>query len=511
MKEYHLIQAMNSRFIVIAPVSAVARKLLRKSAGKIRTVAARGARLNHAMGCLLLLGCSVAAVRADPSPVTLAISKTGNDVSLTWNSAGPGFSYTLHSSSRPGEELWLPAMRPQPWPQQETRWSGSANGASRGFFRLLTVPTADRGKLLSASAANGMVFGVTTTGQILQGAGLPVTPINGVRIISMVYESIDPNGGRTQASAALCLPYPAPASVPVVVYHHGTAVEKIAVPSSLSLQGELMVGFTLASSGYAVVLPDYIGMGSSPGFHPYLHSTSEATASIDALRACRAYCAANSIALNQKLFLCGYSQGGHATLSTQRDIERFHSSEFSITASAPMAGVYDLSGVVIDDLLSGRSMPNPFYVPYLLAAFQSVYKMGDSFASFLAAPYDTTLPQLLDGAHSSREINLAMPANPLDILKPQIRSAFINNPDHVFRQAMRHNNVLDWRPVAPVRLYHCSGDLDVLPANSVVARDRFLSLNASSVQIIDPSPGASHSGGFFPSILHAKQWFDSLR
>ena len=104
-----------------------------------------------------------------------------------------------------------------------------------------------------------------------------------------------------------------------------------------------------------------------------------------------------------------------------------------------------------------------------------------------------------------------MPANALDILKPQVKSDLIALPNHFIRQAMRHNDVLDWKPVAPVRLYHCSGDLDVLPSNSVVARNKFLSLNATSVEIIDPSPGSTHLGGFFPSILHAKQWFDSLR
>jgi hypothetical protein len=36
-------------------------------------------------------------------------------------------------------------------------------------------------------------------------------------------------------------------------------------------------------------MPDYIGMGGSPGLHPYVHAASEATASIDMIRAAREF------------------------------------------------------------------------------------------------------------------------------------------------------------------------------------------------------------------------------
>ena len=58
-----------------------------------------------------------------------------------------------------------------------------------------------------------------------------------------------------------------------------------------------------------------MGLGSSPGFHPYLHARSEATASVDMLRAGRNYCASNNIGLNGQVFLAGYSQGGHTEMA----------------------------------------------------------------------------------------------------------------------------------------------------------------------------------------------------
>ena len=41
----------------------------------------------------------------------------------------------------------------------------------------------------------------------------------------------------------------------------------------------------LASYGYAVVVADYLGLGSSAGYQAYLHAHSEATCVVDALRA----------------------------------------------------------------------------------------------------------------------------------------------------------------------------------------------------------------------------------
>src|ERR1051326_8920384 len=111
----------------------------------------------------------------------------------------------------------------------------------------------------------------------------------------------------------------------------------------MDLHSELVVGLAFATSGYAVAMPDYLGLGDSPGLHPYHHARSEATASVDMLRAARAFCAANGFQLNGRLFLAGYSQGGHATMALLRELETWHMNEFTVTACAPMAGAYDRS------------------------------------------------------------------------------------------------------------------------------------------------------------------------
>ncbi|MGD0091392.1 MAG: hypothetical protein ABSE73_15855, partial [Planctomycetota bacterium] len=181
-------------------------------------------------------------------------------------------------------------------------------------------------------------------------------------------------------------------------------------------------------------------------------------------------------------------------------------------ASAPMAGPYDMSGVELNDILSPRCPPNPYYSAYVLMAYQSVYALAPSWSNLVVAPYASTIPPLFNGNTSGSTINGVMPAcNLSTILWPAVVSSLTNDPGSPLYQALRDNDLYRWKPLAPTRLYHCSGDLDVLPANSQVAYNSFHAQGASQVQLIDPQPGADHSGCAIPSLEAAKAWFDTLK
>jgi len=279
----------------------------------------------------------------------------------------------------------------------------------------------------------------------------------------------------------------------------------------MAFNAEFAVALAFATTGYAAVEPDYLGLGVSPGLHPYHHARSEATACVDMLRAAKTICATNGFPLTNQLFLCGYSQGGHATMALLRELETYHTNEFTVSACAPMAGAYDLSGVTTTNFLSGKSQPNPYYFLYLLAAYQEVYHLVPNLADVLSAPYDTTLLPLLHGNADGSPINAAMPEDPVLILKPEYLAAFENDPRHPLRLALQDNDVYRWKPRSPMRLYHCAADQDVIIANSEVALASFQALGATQVQLIDPVPTADHGGCSLPSLALAKAWFDSLR
>jgi len=341
-------------------------------------------------------------------------------------------------------------------------------------------------------------------------AGIPVTVTHDVQVWKLLYETVDPIGGRTTASGALVVPEGGKTSWPLLSYQHGTVARRDEAPSSPD-SPEQWLGLVIAALGYVTAMPDYLGLGDSPGVHPYHHAASEATAAVDMLRAAREFCQDQDVALNGQVFLVGYSQGGHATMSLHRELEEYHTDEFAITASAPMAGAYDLSGVTAEDALSGRPMPNPYYFALLLASYQSVYHFAPSLADVLAPPYDKVLPPLLDGQHSGSEINAVMPSNIQQLLQPNYLAELRSNPNHPFRLVLRDNDLYRWTPRAPMRLYHCAGDRDVIFGNSQVALASFQARGATHVILVDPKPSAGHGDCVEPGVLLVEQWFDSMR
>ncbi|TNF41227.1 MAG: hypothetical protein EP310_07630, partial [Bacteroidetes bacterium] len=138
-----------------------------------------------------------------------------------------------------------------------------------------------------------------------------------VNAVKLIYETIDGRGNPTVASGVVFLPVVTETTyMPVFSYLHGTLTRDLDAPSNL--KGiESIIGWIMAMDGYISVLPDYIGMGDGPGVHPYSHAASEASASVDMLKAAMEYCETTLVKPNGNLYLSGYSQGAHAALATQ--------------------------------------------------------------------------------------------------------------------------------------------------------------------------------------------------
>jgi hypothetical protein len=260
-------------------------------------------------------------------------------------------------------------------------------------------------------------------------------------------------------------------------------------------------------------MPDYLGLGSSPGFQAYTHAQSEATCVVDALRAGRSLCGSNNVTLNGQLFLTGYSQGGHVTMAAHRELETSHTNEFTVTASAPCSGPYDLGGVTIEGILANPAYPNVWYFPILLAAYLPIYQLGDTVEELLAEPYRRTLPPLLDGAHTVAQLGAAMPADMFAILRPDFQADFRTNVSNPLRQALLDNNTYSWTPKTPVTMFHCQGDRDVVFANAEVAYQSFTNRGACCVSVVDPGAPAqlNHDDCFAPSLNGVLTWFETLR
>jgi len=99
------------------------------------------------------------------------------------------------------------------------------------------------------------------------------------------------------------------------------------------------------------------------------------------------------------------------------------------------------------------------------------------------------------------------------MLAPGFRDDLLNDPNHPFWRAAADNDLLDWAPRAPTRLYHCTGDVYVPYANAVLALQSYTNNGACCVELINPETSGplNHDQCWVPSLVGAKAWFDSLK
>lgn len=369
------------------------------------------------------------------------------------------------------------------------------------------------GEIVSAAQIASVTKAEATA--IFSAAQVPLVPLYDVKIFKVTYLTPDETGALIDASGALVVPQGLPAPAPLLSSQHGTTTLKLDVASTPPAAGQPytnLAALAFGTAGYVAVLPDYIGYGASGNrFHPYLHARTLANATIDLLKGAKTYCAMNGIALSGKLFLAGYSEGGYATMAATREIQEHHAAEFSITASAPMAGPYDLS-TSLSDILGSGSYPGPGYVAFSFWAYDRIYALNLSGRVFMPV-FATRLDTLFDGSHDlAGEINPALSTDIATLFQGQFLADFRGNGEAPLKARIQENNLYNWTPAVPMRLIHCAGDDIVAFRNSLTAFKSFSTNGAKRfVELIDPNPAGTHATCAGPAVLTAKSWFDTLR
>ena len=325
------------------------------------------------------------------------IQNNPNGVTIECTHADPGYAYTLQDRTSLDGRNWKDVITRYRWPSTSTHWTVPGPPAGRSkFYRVIPEPIRppERGKLISSELIRQ--FSIRQAQSQMRLRDFPTGDASfSVHYYKIVYETVDPFGLPILASGGLFVPQENPEALPLLSYQHGSEIYKPWVPSQNDSFWFPQALF-YATSGYLTVMPDYLGLGDSPGLHPYLHAKTEASAVVDMLRAVKAFSLSNDINLNDQLFLTGYSHGGHATAAAQRDIEALHSEEFQITASAPMAGPYDLARS-LNNISTNSDFSEPFFVIFALSAWVPIYQIADTFEELLAAPFDQKMAPLMNG------------------------------------------------------------------------------------------------------------------
>ncbi len=332
-----------------------------------------------------------------------------------------------------------------------------------------------------------------------------------ISVYKLNYESHRPSGEVDTLGALVCIPQASVIAFPIASYQHGTTALDNDAPSLTGLNINnpeiALVGLISASSGFITLFPDYEGLGDPNKYHPYIVADSYTRAIVNMIRSIKRLSFIleddEQFQFNDQLLLFGYSEGGYATLAAQKGIEANYSDEMNITVSCPMAGPYDLGGTMVNYFLSIPSYPRPYYVPYVLTSHLWMYE-GDSadFNYYFDPFWADTLPSLFDGTHSGSSIDNIMPANPLDILLPEVLEEFTISEDHFFRQTLDANTLLDWIPQSPTYFFHGLGD-DIIPyENAQVAYNNFITNGADNINItLYPEVFGGHSEVALTCIL----------
>ena len=341
----------------------------------------------------------------------------------------------------------------------------------------------------------------------------------GARYYRITYTTTGLQGQPDTVSGLLAVPDNPNKVYPRIVYQHGTSGSKLDVPSFNYGQGlEGSVGLLLAGMGYVALLPDYLGLGVSDGFHPYVHAASEAQVAIDMLHAAAAFTAQNDVHTNSQLFITGYSQGGHAAMALHREIDRNWSDEFTVTASAPLSGPYSISGVMRNLILTDKIYYYPAYLPNTILSYQTVYgNIFDQISDVFKPKYASTIQLYYENKISLTDLNINLfslltlnegECRPFRMLQDSVVQAVLNDPAHPMNLALKDNDVYnDWTPQAPMRLFYCTADDQVPFGNSVLASDTLLAAGAVNFLAQDVNPTADHGACYSPAMTNAVLFF----
>ena len=322
------------------------------------------------------------------------------------------------------------------------------------------------------------------------GALLGISVNYDVDIFKVKYYTPDINGNEHLASGIICIPLSDTEVFPLACYQHGTVGSRDDVPSNL--QGGYILAVVFASYGYVVTTPDYLGLGDSPGIHPYVHAATEASAAIDLLYAARELDRDDdTFSMSDQLFITGYSQGGHASMAAQQVIEHDFSHDFSVTAAAHMSGPYSISEKMIEFTLGENEYFTPSYIAATMLGYKEAYpnllaniEIQDVFKSqYLVdvnayANEDISLWDLND-----RFVQDLMTENgvvrPRDLIKEDILDEILNDPDSPIFNVFKDNDTYDWAPTAPTRLFYCEGD-DVVKYQNAILAETVMNANGAA-------------------------------
>lgn len=308
----------------------------------------------------------------------------------------------------------------------------------------------------------------------------------GIKATKISYSTTTTDGKLVTASGLLVVPTGITKPLTLGSLQHGTIFSDSLAPSNFGAQSEAWAGNLLASTGVIVCMPDYVGYGDSKNEpHPYESNMGLAQGNVDFLLAVKEYLNSQKINWNGNLLLAGYSEGGYATMATQKLLEEKYPTEFTIKASCLGAGAYNKTAtmnIFLTDQRKGEVNQNRSYI-WVTTTYNRIHGLNRPLSAYFIEPFLSDIQakgQLVTITNSFK-----------DILNPDFVANVLNKTDTKFLAAVAENDIFDWKSNTTMFLVHGTADTYVPYINSETA---FNAMKAKGTNItLTPVPGGTHS------------------
>ncbi|PWW29069.1 T9SS type A sorting domain-containing protein [Chryseobacterium sp. AG844] len=339
----------------------------------------------------------------------------------------------------------------------------------------------------------------------------------GLKGYKITYYTKNENNVLVKATGLLMYPN-VPFKLSTVVSDHGTTDSRHNVPSNF--KGALTAGFVVELSyvlnGYILMAPDYVGMGTGDGTHPYVDYATEAGATIDFITAANKVLAQLNIKRYDEYFLAGYSQGAHAAMSTLKRLSISNPNNIKFKYAYMGDGPYDFSGVTLNKGVLEKDI-YPF-TSFLANVLHTCNNTGYK-------TYNNDISEVISAEYLDKynyhvvQDNGGLLWGPV-IWRKLFTTSFVNdvtsNPNNKLKLCMKPKDVYDWYNKTPMTLGHSTVDLAIPPENTSktieVQRGYYpwWDLNKYKLDSFYWGP-LGHVGGILPFTLASNAKFNTLR
>jgi pimeloyl-ACP methyl ester carboxylesterase len=392
----------------------------------------------------------------------------------------------------------------------------------------LLLVTAGYAQNLVSFNQNGTMTVAQTNQMITKAFGSGVAPTSkAVDLYKISYRSRDEKNRNVVLTGLIAFPKGG-APKGLVVFNHGTIADRKKSPSRFTGKdngSEAQVAvLAFASGGYAVVMPDYLGLGDHTGLHPYPLGNANSPSAVDIIEPARTIAKRLNISVGSQLYVSGYSEGGAVGMWMLRDLEKKTGTDYEVTSAALGSGPYDLSGVTRKWILESPSSQEEFVVKLYLTGYMADYfhkSAGVKIVDYFKPSMAFTIDQAFKGKLSDEAIikRLALAAvlmrakNSFDnVITPKFKKALetLDTKDPLIREMLK-SDCYDWSPRTKMLLINLVNDKVVIPENTAKAieimRRRGVGANLLRQFVVNDA-SLNHVTGMPTVMAQARRFFD---